>query len=145
MATTTRSHDKHATHAGGVVYRLKDKTPELLVVTARRDPSAWVLPKGHVEPGESTEQTAVREVLEETGVTARIVEFLTTSRQVVQGVPQQIEYYLLEKVAEGKNGEGRRLAWLTEEAALRRLTFEESRAVVSQACARLAERSRSQR
>ena len=86
MATKTKPNDAGSTHAGGVVYRLKDKTPELLVVTARRDPSAWVLPKGHVERGESTEQTAVREIFEEAGVTARIVEFLTSSRQVIGGI-----------------------------------------------------------
>nr|MDA8188223.1 NUDIX domain-containing protein [Dehalococcoidales bacterium] len=33
----------------------------------------WVMPKGHLESGETPEQAAVREVLEETGLTARIV------------------------------------------------------------------------
>jgi 8-oxo-dGTP pyrophosphatase MutT (NUDIX family) len=112
--------------------------PELLLVTARRDPSAWVLPKGHIEPGESPEETAVREVFEEAGVTGRIVEFLSTSQQVVRGEQQRIEYYLMEKVAEETPAEGRRLAWLTEDDAIRRITFEESRVVLTQASARLA-------
>lgn len=38
----------------------------------------WSLPKGHVEPGESPEQAAVREVAEETGITGRIVAPLGT-------------------------------------------------------------------
>lgn len=128
-----------ATHAGGVVYRLGNATPELLLVTAKVDPSVWVLPKGHIEPGESPDQTAVREIFEETGVTARIVEFLMTSRQVVRGTSQQIEYYLLEGLAEDTAGEGRRIAWLAGDAAIRRITFDEQRAVLTQACARLAQ------
>lgn len=38
----------------------------------------WSLPKGHVESGETTEQAAVREVAEETGITGRIIESLGT-------------------------------------------------------------------
>ena len=40
---------------------------------ARRDPAAWVLPKGHIEPGETPEAAAVREVEEESGCLATIV------------------------------------------------------------------------
>jgi diadenosine hexaphosphate hydrolase (ATP-forming) len=113
------------------------------VVTARRDPSLWVLPKGHIEPGESSEQAAVREVFEEAGVKARIVEFLMTSRPIVRGEEQRIEYYLMEAVAEETPNEGRHLAWLSKNEAIDRLTFAESRAVLMAACEYLAESSRS--
>ncbi len=39
----------------------------------RRGRLEWVLPKGHVEAGETAEQAAVREVSEETGLTSRVV------------------------------------------------------------------------
>src|SRR5262245_56361661 len=133
MPTKTKPNDAGSTHAGGVVYRLTDTTPELLLVTSKYDKSIWVLPKGHIEEGESTDETAVRETFEEAGVTARVIEFLTTSRQVVRGTQQQIEYYLLEAVAEEKSSEGRKVAWLVGDAALRRLTFDEHRAVVTKA------------
>src|SRR5262245_16250848 len=130
---------RNATHAGGVVYRLnQETTPELLLVTARVDSTVWVLPKGHIERGESPEEAAVREVFEEAGVTARIVEFLTTSRPVVRGVSQQIQYFLMERLAEGAATEGRRIAWLDEAAAIRRITHESSREVLVEAFARLA-------
>lgn len=132
-----KPNDAGSTHAGGVVYRLTEATPELLLVSSRFDKSIWVLPKGHIEVGESSDETAVREVFEEAGVTARIVEFLVTSRQIVRGASQQIEYYLLEKIAEEKATEGRKIAWLAEEAAIRRLTFDDQRAVLTKACARL--------
>ena len=137
MAPKRKPNDAGSTHAGGVVYRLKDATPELLLVSSKYDKSIWVLPKGHIEPGESSDETAVREVFEEAGVTARIVEFLLTSQQVVRGASQQIEYYLLERLAEEKATEGRKIAWLARDAAIRRLTFDEQRNVLTKACARL--------
>ncbi|MGK7310597.1 MAG: NUDIX hydrolase, partial [Candidatus Longimicrobiales bacterium M2_2A_002] len=54
------------TSAGGVVYRRDDGVVHFLLI---RDPYGnWGLPKGHVEPGEAVEETAVREVREETGI-----------------------------------------------------------------------------
>jgi ADP-ribose pyrophosphatase YjhB (NUDIX family) len=54
------------TSAGGVVVRTIDGTPHALVI---RDPyKKWGLPKGHTEDGESSQETALREVGEETGL-----------------------------------------------------------------------------
>jgi len=137
MATKRTPNDAGSTHAGGVVYRLKEATPELLLVSSRFNKSIWVLPKGHIESGESSDETAVREVFEEAGVTARVVEFLLTSQQFVRGAAQQVEYYLLERLAEEKASEGRKIAWLVGDEAIRRLTFDEHRAVLTKGCARL--------
>lgn len=53
--------------AGGVVVRAIAGVPHALVI---RDPyQKWGLPKGHAEEGETTEEAALREVLEETGLT----------------------------------------------------------------------------
>jgi 8-oxo-dGTP pyrophosphatase MutT (NUDIX family) len=131
------SSSARATHAGGVVYRMSGASPEVLLVTARRDHSVWVLPKGHIEPGETPEQTAVREVLEEAGVTAFIVEFLMTVRQVVFDTPQRIEFFLMEWMAGEAATEGRRVAWLNPDEAIERISFAESRAVLSRARERL--------
>jgi len=53
--------------AGGVVFRRTAAGLELLMIQDRL--GRWTIPKGHVEPGESIEQTALREVAEETGLT----------------------------------------------------------------------------
>lgn len=64
---------RHAVAAGGVVYREAGEGPEIVLVS-RRAPTLFALPKGKVDPGEDLEQTALREVREETGLVAEIVE-----------------------------------------------------------------------
>ena len=53
--------------AGGVVYRHQADHIEILMIQDRL--GRWTIPKGHVEAGETFEQTALREVAEETGLT----------------------------------------------------------------------------
>jgi ADP-ribose pyrophosphatase YjhB (NUDIX family) len=61
--------------AGGLVHRTRGDAREMLLV-ARRHPTTgrlvWTIPKGHLEPGESSEAAAVREVREETGIEAEV-------------------------------------------------------------------------
>ena len=143
MTSFAKWNDGRATHGGGVVYRLTGSAPELLLVTTRFDQSVWVLPKGHIELGESSGQTAVREVFEEAGVTARIVEFLTRSRP---GRSRPDTTHRLLPAGDGCRRstpeEDRRIAWLAQDAAIRRITYDEPRDVLIQACARLAENRR---
>ena len=63
------------TSAGGLVLDLKGPSPSAALI-ARHDKNGrliWLLPKGHVEPGETNEEAAIREVAEETGITASIL------------------------------------------------------------------------
>lgn len=61
---------KHVTSSGGVVFLGKK------VLLLRKINGDWVLPKGKIEAGETPDQTAVREVFEETGIHAEVVAFL---------------------------------------------------------------------
>ncbi|MCF0143217.1 MAG: NUDIX hydrolase [Parasporobacterium sp.] len=68
---------KEAVSCGGVViFRGKIL---LLYKNYHNHFDGWVLPKGTVEPGEDFEQTALREVKEESGATGAIVKYLGTS------------------------------------------------------------------
>ncbi len=63
--------------AGVLLYRHRDGALEVLLVHpggpfwAKRDLGAWTLPKGEIDPGESPEDAAFRELTEETGWTAQ--------------------------------------------------------------------------
>jgi 8-oxo-dGTP pyrophosphatase MutT (NUDIX family) len=59
--------------AGGVVYRLVDGQVEI-VLCGRDNPVRWSLAKGTPDAGESLEETALREVREETGLEVRLEE-----------------------------------------------------------------------
>ena len=60
--------------AGGVVFRREADSGDLrLALVGRIKPRRWALPKGTPRKGETVEQTAIREVSEETGLLVRIV------------------------------------------------------------------------
>lgn len=118
------------THAGGVVYRRtpagpsnsgpKDKV-EYLLVQATDDRKKWVLPKGHIKPGEKLEETAVREVREESGVWAGIRGPLGESSFTFKNEPIKVQFYLMEALKQERPIERKREhAWLTLEEALKR-------------------------
>ena len=58
--------------AGGVVFRRTGSGIEVALI-ATKGKSVWTLPKGLIDPGEQPEQTAVREIREETGLIGRIL------------------------------------------------------------------------
>jgi 8-oxo-dGTP pyrophosphatase MutT (NUDIX family) len=106
------------THAGGVVYRKNGGNLEYLLVSAKKNPSEWVLPKGHVEVGECLEETAVREVREETGVWARPVSPLKRVTYTLDGEAVEVQYYLMEALEAGKPAErSRKHVWMPLEGA----------------------------
>ena len=91
----------HAFSAGGVVIRHGSHGPEL-VLGARRDRRSltWSLPKGTPDGDETPEQTALREVNEETGLEVRILDTIGDIhyRFVRDGrrIDKTVHYYLME-------------------------------------------------
>jgi 8-oxo-dGTP pyrophosphatase MutT (NUDIX family) len=136
---------EHHRSAGGLVV---DGSRILLISTqaGRR----WQLPKGHIEPGESAEQAAVREVREETGVTSRVVATLPPIEywfveKRARRVHKQVDYFLLAYVsgdaADFDAGEVSGAEWFSWDAGIAKLSFDNERRV-AQAAREIAESGR---
>ena len=119
--------------AGAIIINSKSGTPLVLLVTAKRNPAYWVFPKGHIEKGETLEQTALREAEEEAGVRGTIVDRAGNLTFSLQGESFNVHYFLMTTKDEGRAEKGRQLQWCTYEEALKALPFENSRALLRNA------------
>ena len=120
-------------HAGGVVVRTTDGELEYLLVEAKNNRGMWVLPKGHIEKGETPEAAAVREVEEEAGVRAAIVARAGESEFEVKGRTVRTIFFLMRYEGEARRTEERGLAWRRYEDALAQVHFDNTREILEQA------------
>ena len=115
--------------AGGLVVRQGEHGPEVLLVHRQRYDD-WTFPKGKVDPGESDEDAARREVEEETGFRCALdLELPSTQYLDARGRPKVVRYWLMH-VIDGSfavNNEVDRIEWMTSDAARARLTYERDR------------------
>ncbi len=70
---------KTAVSAGAIILCEIGGTLKIALAQHQRSTKTWVLPKGHIEPGESLEQAALREIHEEAGLAnVQVIELLGT-------------------------------------------------------------------
>jgi mutator protein MutT len=130
--------------AGGVVLRGREVA---VIVPVKRSPGGEKvlgLPKGHVDPGETPEQAALREVREETGVDAESVGKLGEVRYTYprkgRSISKKVAFYLLRyrggDLAD-HDGEVEEARWMPLEEAIRALTYEGEREMVARALSRM--------
>ncbi len=122
--------------AGGVVVRVVDSRMEVACIY-RESRGDWTFPKGKLDPGETFEQAARREVHEESGMRCRIVRFVgTTNYTHRKGRPKIVAYYLME-VDEGEfepNEEVDELVWLGLDQVRARLTWDRDQELFDLVC-----------
>ena len=140
------------TSAGGVIVDVFQGRARIAII-ARRNRAGrveWCLPKGHIEPGETLEQTAAREVAEETGIVGHVLTdlgtidywFSTASRRV----HKRVHHYLLEATGGELGVEGDPdheaidAAWFYLDDVHTQLTFPNERRIAQAAWHRLAGR-----
>jgi 8-oxo-dGTP pyrophosphatase MutT (NUDIX family) len=124
--------------SGAIVFRPDADAPRVLLVTAKRNPSHWIFPKGHIEPGESAPRAALREAREEAGVIGKIIAPAGTTEYQLLGDTIHVQYFLIELEREEDPAEaGRSRLWCRLEEALERLTFEDTRELLRDAWIRL--------
>ena len=123
------------THAGAVVFRQRNDQVLYLVVSSS-DGLNWVLPKGHIDPGETPEIAALRELEEEAGIVGEIVAPLSTRDFLKGGKEAAVKFFLVRETGATESTEGRTLRWEEEAAAQQLLTFAEAREALSEGAAK---------
>jgi len=124
--------------SGGVIFRRRDDSIEVALV-AVKDGKVWCLPKGLIEKGEGEEETALREVMEETGLRGRIIRkigdisYWYYVKEENLKCKKTVHFYLLEFV-EGDtmnhSWEVDRAEWFEIDEALRRLSYKGEREIL---------------
>ena len=118
--------------AGGLVVR-----DGALLVVHRPRYSDWSLPKGKLDPGETWEEAAIREVWEEAGVHCRLVRELPDVTYEHKGRPKRVRYWLMEPAEDEPpfeaNDEVDEVRWVSPADALELLSYERDLALVRSA------------
>lgn len=126
---------------GAVVFRRNKNELRFLLIKNRRSAN-WGFPKGHVENFESAEQTAKREVLEETGLHIRLLPgFSCHAEYTIQGnIEKSVTIFLAETTDQRtiiQESEIEDYIWLGYQKALQSLKFENDRNTLRKAYAYL--------
>lgn len=134
----TREHS-----AGGVVVREVGGRLSIAVIKPRGRPTT-ALPKGHIDPGENAEQAATREVLEETGLIARLERKITDIQYVYRFrgrvIFKVVSFFLfryesgtIDDISQEMRVEVDLASWLPLDEAVSRLSYPGERDVAVQA------------
>jgi 8-oxo-dGTP diphosphatase len=119
--------------AGGIVMRKGPKATEIAVIHRPRYDD-WSFPKGKLDPGESFEECALREVSEETNLVCRLGPELPFAQyNDDHGRPKIVRYWLMAVIEDRgfePNDEVDQLRWLVPAKASDLLTYERDRALL---------------
>ena len=121
---------------GVVIYSKIGENLECLIISDKN--GHWGFPKGHVEKNESEEETAVREVFEETGLEVILMEGFRTSIEysVEKEIMKEVIFFLAEVYDQTVNiqlDELNDYKWLSFQSAKQLLTYKGSKSVLDRA------------
>jgi len=121
--------------AGGVVCRSNGSGKTQIVVVHRPGYDDWTLPKGKVDPDETAEECALREVREETGYKCELGRPLGCTAYVDRRGRNKVACYWVMHVISGRfraGGEVDRMVWMSVADAIKRLTYTRDKTLLIQ-------------
>ena len=123
--------------AGGIVLRRAPAGDWQVLLVHRPRYDDWSLPKGKADPGERDEETALREVEEETGLRCTLGAPAGRTRyRDSKGRDKVVHYWLMEPESDGAfvpNSEVDEVYWCTVGDAVERLSYAHDRKLLAQA------------
>lgn len=127
---------KYEKSCGAVVYRKKKGGMEILLIR-HKNGGHWAFPKGHVEKGETDEETALREIREETGLKVKLKpEFhASVTYSPKPDVSKDVVYFAAKADPDDKvkaqEAELLDICWLSPEEAMERVTYENDQGILA--------------
>jgi 8-oxo-dGTP pyrophosphatase MutT (NUDIX family) len=121
--------------AGGVVCRNGPSDETEIAIIHRPVYDDWTLPKGKVEPNETPEDCALREVREETGLKCELLRPLGCTAYVDRRGRDKMACYWVMQVLGGRFRAGievDKLVWLPVDQAVKRLTYPRDKTLLQQ-------------
>jgi 8-oxo-dGTP pyrophosphatase MutT (NUDIX family) len=113
--------------AGAIAVKGLGTRAEVLVVRAKRNPSHWIFPKGHIERGETAADAAVRELREEAGVVGSVLRAVGKLSFQMDRNTISVEYFLVRFLGTAPPAEERETRWTSLQDARTLLTYPELR------------------
>ena len=142
---------KYLHSAGGVVFRHREGSIEVALI-ALKGKKIWTLPKGLIERGEDLRTTAVREIMEETGLIGNIIDDLGEKsywfyqKDSNSKYKKTVTYFLLEYTGgniEDYGWEVEEAKWFNIDDAIKRVSYKSDREILEKAKEKLKSISKS--
>ena len=129
------------TSSGGIVCRVTGKGIDVVLISVREG-SVWGLPKGAIDKNESLPEAALREVREETGLTAEILEdighisYWYFLKEKMNRIHKTVHFYLMRFISgstDDHDNEVDEARWVPIDEAVNMLTYKSEREIMEKA------------